>query len=74
KPYCVSVLAFSNAVHNFWRDSMKAMLGNALIVLKEYQKEVAPHPTRAVEAIMGMRKGTKRVVRRRNLRDALFMS
>jgi len=30
------------AVHNFWRDSMKTILGNALIVLKEYQKEVAP--------------------------------
>jgi len=42
KLYCVSVLAFSNAVHNFWRDSIKAMLGNVLIVLKEYQEEVAP--------------------------------
>jgi len=42
EPYCVSVLAFPNAVHNFWRDSMKAILGNAFIAIKEYQMKVAP--------------------------------
>ena len=42
EPYCVSVLAFSNAVHNFWRDSMRAILGNAFIAIKEYQMKVAP--------------------------------
>jgi len=42
EPYCVSVLAFPNAVHNFCRDSMKAILGNAFIAIKEYQMKVAP--------------------------------
>ena len=41
-PYCVSVLAFPNAVHNFWRDSMRAILGNAFIAIKDYQMKVAP--------------------------------
>ncbi len=44
EPYCVSVLAFPNAVHNFWMDSMKAILGNAFIAIKEYQMKVAPFP------------------------------